>query len=75
MESLVENRWFAALLTIAVGCACGLLAKRIKVPAGYMIGAFVGVSALSISTGVAWLSHRGSHGRADRGRRLRRMLP
>lgn len=55
MESLVENRWFAALLTIAVGCACGLLAKRIKVPAGYMIGAFVGVSALSISTGVAWL--------------------
>lgn len=55
MESLVESRWFAALLAIAVGCACGLLAKRIKVPAGYMIGAFVGVSALSISTGVAWL--------------------
>ena len=55
MESLAENRWFAALHTIAVGCACGLLAKRIKVPAGYMIGAFVGVSALSISTGVAWL--------------------
>lgn len=43
------------LLTLAVGIPCGLLAKRLKVPAGFMIGAFAGVSALSVVTGAAWL--------------------
>lgn len=45
----------ALLATLAVGVACGLLFKKLKVPAGYMIGAFAGVAALSITTGFAWL--------------------
>lgn len=47
----------AALLvaTLAVGVACGLLFKKLKVPAAYMIGAFVGVAVLSLTTGLAWL--------------------
>lgn len=36
---------FAKLaITVAVGVACGLGFKRLKVPAGYMVGAFVGCS-------------------------------
>ena len=38
-----------------MGIPCGLLAKKLKVPAGFMIGAFFGVSVLSIATGEAWL--------------------
>lgn len=41
--------------TLAVGIACGLLAKKLKVPAGYMIGAFAGVAVLSVATGFAWM--------------------
>ena len=50
-----EHLIICAVLTLTVGIPCGLLAKRIKVPAGFMIGAFVGVSVLSIATGEAWL--------------------
>ena len=42
-------------LTLAVGIPCGLLAKKLKVPAGFMIGAFAGVSVLSVAAGAAWL--------------------
>lgn len=41
--------------TIAVGMACGLLFKKIHVPAGYMIGAFVGVAALGIVASAVYL--------------------
>lgn len=41
--------------TLAVGIASGLLAKKLKVPAGYMIGAFAGVAVLSVATGFAWM--------------------
>lgn len=30
-------------LTLTVGVGCGLLFKKMKVPAGYMVGAFVGL--------------------------------
>ena len=50
-----EHLIICAALTIAVGVPCGLLAKKLKVPAGFMIGAFFGVSVLSIATGEAWL--------------------
>lgn len=43
------------LATLAVGVVCGLLFKRLKVPAGYLIGAFAGVAVLSMATGLAWL--------------------
>lgn len=43
------------LATLAVGVTCGLLFKKLKVPAGYMIGAFAGVAVLSITTGFVWL--------------------
>ncbi len=43
------------LATLVVGCACGIIAKRFKVPAGYMIGAFAGVAVLSVTSGFAWL--------------------
>lgn len=43
------------LATLSVGVACGLLFKRLKVPAGYMIGAFAGVAVLSVATGFTWL--------------------
>ena len=42
-------------LTVAVGVACGLLFKRLKVPAGYMVGAFVGVAALNCALAGAWV--------------------
>ena len=43
------------LATLAVGIACGLLFKKLKVPAGYMVGAFVGVAVLACTTSVAWV--------------------
>ena len=51
MDSLL----ISALLTLCVGVPCGLIAKKLKVPAGFMIGAFAGVSVLNIATGAAWL--------------------
>lgn len=50
-----EHLIICAALTLAVGIPCGLIAKRLRVPAGFMIGAFFGVSVLSIATGEAWL--------------------
>ena len=50
-----EHLIICAALTIAVGIPCGLIAKRLRVPAGFMRGAFFGVSVLSIATGEAWL--------------------
>lgn len=47
---------FAKLLvTLAVGCACGLGFKRLHVPAGYMVGAFVGVATLGCAFSGAWV--------------------
>lgn len=43
------------VLTLAVGVCCGLLFKKIKVPAGYMVGAFVGVAALGCLFQAAWV--------------------
>ncbi|GKG89143.1 AbrB family transcriptional regulator [Gordonibacter urolithinfaciens] len=43
------------LATLAVGVCCGLLFKKLKVPAGYLIGAFAGVAVMSVATGLAWL--------------------
>lgn len=47
----------AAMLvaTLAVGIVCGLLFKKLKVPAGFMVGAFVGVAVLNCGFGVAWV--------------------
>lgn len=47
--------WAACALTLAVGTAAGLLFKRFKVPAGYMIGAFAGVAALGLTAGCSWV--------------------
>lgn len=46
---------FQVLATLVIGVACGLLAKKFKVPAGYMIGAFAGVAVFSVSTNMAWM--------------------
>ena len=43
------------LATLAVGVCCGLLFKKFRVPAGYLIGAFAGVAVMSVATGLAWL--------------------
>lgn len=43
------------LLTLAVGVGCGILFKRMKVPAGYMVGAFVGVAIVNCALSVAWV--------------------
>ena len=43
------------LFTLLVAVAGGLLAQKIKVPAGAMIGAMVAVAALNIVTGQAYL--------------------
>ncbi|MGI5896239.1 MAG: AbrB family transcriptional regulator [Oscillospiraceae bacterium] len=43
------------LFTLLVAVAGGLLAQKIKVPAGAMIGAMVAVAALNIATGQAYL--------------------
>lgn len=43
------------LATLGVGVVCGLLFKKLKVPAGYMIGAFAGVAVLSAATSLAWV--------------------
>lgn len=43
------------LLTLAIGAAFAVLFKRLKVPAGYMVGAFVGVAILNCTTSGAWL--------------------
>lgn len=45
------------LLTVAVGVAGGLLFKRMHVPAGYMVGAFVGVAAINVVFAAAWVPH------------------
>lgn len=42
-----------ALITLAVGCGCGLLLRRLNVPAGGMVGAFGAVAALTVATGGA----------------------
>lgn len=43
------------LATVAVGVVCGLAFKRLKVPAGYMVGAFAGVAVLNCTTAAAWV--------------------
>ena len=49
-----------ALITLALGCGCGLLLRRLNVPAGGMVGAFGAVAALSVLSAangadLAWL--------------------
>lgn len=41
--------------TLVTGVACGLLFKKLNIPAGYMIGAFAGVAVLSVTTDFVWL--------------------
>lgn len=50
-----EIYWAKIFITLSIGVTCGLLAKKLKVPAGYMIGAFVGVSAFNVSFEFAYL--------------------
>lgn len=42
-------------LTLAVGIGCGFLFKKLKVPAAFMIGAFVGVACLNVAFEWAWV--------------------
>lgn len=42
-------------LTLAVGSGCGLLLKKLGVPAAFMIGAFAGVACLNTAFGWAWV--------------------
>lgn len=42
-------------LTLVVGVCVGLIFKRLKIPAGYMIGAFVGAAILNCSTSLAFM--------------------
>lgn len=39
------------LATLAIGAACGLLLKKTKFPAAYMVGAFAGVAVFNCATG------------------------
>ena len=43
------------LLTLAAGAVLGLVFLRLKVPGGMMVGAMVGVAALNIGTGLAYM--------------------
>lgn len=43
------------LLTILVGVSSGLLFKKMRVPAGYMVGGFIGVAALNSLFAAAWV--------------------
>ncbi len=43
------------MLTIAVGLVSGYIVYRLKVPGGMMVGAIIGVSAMNIAFGTAWL--------------------
>lgn len=43
------------VLTVAMGVACGAAFKRLRVPAGCMVGAFVGVAAFNCTAGGAWV--------------------
>ena len=43
------------VVTLAVGIACGLLFRKLKVPAGLMVGALAGTAVLNCTTGVAWV--------------------
>lgn len=45
----------SVLLTLAVGFSAGFLLRRLGVPAGGMLGPFVAVAALSVTTGNAFL--------------------
>lgn len=42
-------------VTLAIGVGCGLLFKRLRVPAGYMVGAFAGVAVLNCAMEGAWV--------------------
>ncbi|MDO5044334.1 MAG: AbrB family transcriptional regulator [Coriobacteriia bacterium] len=42
-------------ITLVVGMVFALLFKRLRVPAAFMIGAFVGVALLNLTTNVAWV--------------------
>ncbi|MEA4954241.1 MAG: AbrB family transcriptional regulator [Pseudoflavonifractor sp.] len=42
-------------LTLAVGCAGGILAVRAKMPAGALVGAMISVAVFNLVTGVAYL--------------------
>lgn len=50
-----ESLALRLVLTLAVGIVCGLLFRRFRVPAGYMVGAFVGVAVINCSVGGAWV--------------------
>lgn len=50
-----ETYLIKIVITLVIGAISGLLAKKIKVPAGYMIGAFVGVSVFNVGFESAWL--------------------
>lgn len=54
---MLEGLPMAAKLavTLCVGIACGLLFKRMRVPAGYMVGAFVAVALLNCAASGAWV--------------------
>ncbi len=43
------------LATLSIGVACGLLLKKTKFPAAYMVGAFVGVAVFNCATESAFL--------------------
>ena len=56
IEMLEELPVVAKLtVTLCVGIACGLLFKRMRVPAGYMVGAFVAVAAFNCAASGAWV--------------------
>ena len=43
-----EILWFA--LTVFVGCAGGFLGKKLRIPAGALVGAIAAVGALNLLT-------------------------
>ena len=43
------------VLTLVTGVACGLLFKKMKAPAGYMVGSFVGVAVINCAFSAAWV--------------------
>ena len=39
------------IITIAIAVACGLLGKKLRLPAGLLVGSMVGVAAFHTLTG------------------------
>ncbi len=54
MDELLEL-FIPFVVTLAIGAAVGFLFYRLKVPAGFMVGSFIGVTIFNLLTSYAWV--------------------